>query len=238
MISSFIVYRKRQFFTSSLDTNRINNFVYSNIDSKNQLFITLFEKYIHQSHNSSLVQFIRNSIEQKDFVHSEKSTSWTSNIVDSFNSLIQQSFTVQSQSIKFIKMRKFQLNYFIENKSARRWFQKIKKTFDDNFESNEWIAKIESKLKNEIELWTKKSFTIQQMIKKNVEINIVDKNIFVTLLLKRFSKKKSNKKFEKIDLTNWKQFNNKKMKFWTIITNVWSIFFVQSKKSMIKMISS
>ena len=75
VISSFIVYRERQFFTSSFDTSRANSSVHSNIDSKNQLFITLFEKYIHQSHNSSLVQFIRNSIEQKDFVHSEKSTS-------------------------------------------------------------------------------------------------------------------------------------------------------------------
>ena len=137
VISSFIVYRKRQFFTSSFDTNRVNSFVHSNINSKNQLFITLFEKYIYQSHNFSSVQFIKDFIEQKNFVHSKKSISWISNIVDFFSNLVQQSFIVQNQSIKSIKMKKFQLNYFIENKFARRWFQKIKKTFDDNFESNE-----------------------------------------------------------------------------------------------------
>ena len=206
MILSFIVYRKRQFYTSSFDTNRINNFVHSNIDSKNQSFFTLFEKYINRTHNSNSFR----SIKQMFSIQQQKSISWISNIVDFFNNLVQQSFTVQSQSIKFIKMKKSQLNYFIENKFARRWFQKIKKTFDDDFESNEWIAKIESKLKNEIEFWIEKSFTIQQMIKKNVETNFANKNIFVTLLLKRFSKKKNQTKNSKKLI--WQFENNSKKK--------------------------
>ena len=210
VVSSFTLYRERQFFTSSLNTSRTSSSVHSNNKSKNQSFFTQSEEFIRQTHNSNFVLSLKDTEKQERSVQQEESTSWFSNSFNSFSNSEQQSFIIQTKSDKSVKMRKSHLNYFIENKSARRWLQEVKKTLDDDLDSNEWIVEIESKLKNEIESWTEESFEIQQMIKKKANAIIANKNTFVTMLLNRFSERKVKQETRKNWLDKLKVIQQKK----------------------------